>query len=170
MGGFPSVQLVNVDPLLVQSESITSFPPTVLYVHGNPSAVPLYFYNDIAALGIHRGDLFGQLTLAGHGVGFRESDVAEFEGAETESETHHGHLPLQANPIPHVNIVDTPSTCVGDCTNEDQVTIDELLTLVIIALGEADISTCSAGIASGVAEVTVDQILTAVNNALSGCP
>lgn len=170
LGGFPSVQLVNVDPLLVQNENINSFPPKVLYVHGNSSAVPLYFYKDISALGIHRGDLFGQLTLAGHGVGFRQSDVAEFEAVETESETHHGHLPLQTDPIEHVNIVDTPSTCVGDCTNEGQVRIDDLLTLVNIALGEADISTCGAGVGTGVTQVTVDQIVTAVNNALNGCP
>ena len=87
LGGFPNVELVNVDPLLVESASITSFPPRVLYIHGNSSAVPLYFYADIPAFGIHRGDLFGQLDLAGHGVGFRESDVAEFEAAETEAET-----------------------------------------------------------------------------------
>jgi len=170
LGGFPSVQLVNVDPLLVQSESITSFPPTVLYVHGNSSAVPLYFYEDLPAVGIRRGDLFGQLTLAGHGVGFTESDVAEFEAAETESETHHGRLPLQDSPVQHVDIVDMPTMCVGDCSNDGQVTIDELITMVNIALGESDISSCSAGIVSDQTQVTIDQILVAVNNTLSGCP
>jgi hypothetical protein len=178
LGGFPSVQLVNVDPLLVQSESITSFPPTVLYVHGNSSAVPLYFYKDLAALGIHRGDLFGQLTLAGHGVGFRESDVAEFEAAETESETHRGRLPLQANPIPHVNIVDevsntptptpTSAPCIGDCNGDQAVTVDDILILVNIVLGSAQHSACPHGIPSG-GTVDITLIIQAVDNALGTC-
>ncbi len=182
LGGFPSVQLVNVDPLLVQSENITSFPPKVLYVHGNSSAVPLYFYKDITALGIHRGDLFGQLTLAGHGVGFRESDVAEFEAVETESETHHGHLPLQAEPIQHVNIEDvvpnsptptpTPSSpsCIGDCNAGGDVTVNELITLVNIALGTANATTCTAGDSNGDGAITINEIVEAVNRALTGCP
>ena len=169
LGGFPNIQLVNVDPLLVQSDSITSFPPTVLYIHGNSSAVPLYFYADISAVGIQRGDLFGQLTLAGHGVGFRESDAAEFEAAEMESETHHGRLPLQANPIPHVNIVDEGPACIGDCNADQAVTVDEILTMVNIVLGSAQASACPHGIPSG-AEVDIAVILQAVNDALTNCP
>jgi hypothetical protein len=128
--------------------------------------VPLYFYADIAGVGIHRGDLFGQLTLAGHGVGFTEADVAEFEAAETEAETHHGRLPLQGNPIRHVTIVDVP--CVGDCNTDGQVTIDEVLTLVNIALGSAEAAACPHGVPNG-AEVDVALILHAVNNALNAC-
>ena len=168
LGGFPTVQLVNVDPLLVESESITSFPPTVLYIHGNSSAVPLYFYADLPGVGVHRGDLFGQLTLAGHGVGFRESDVAEFEAAETEAETHHGRLPLQDNPIPHVDIVDE-ALCIGDCNGGQAVTVDEILILVNIVLGSAQASTCPYGIPSG-AEVDIAVIIQAVNHALTSCP
>jgi hypothetical protein len=168
LGGFPNIQLVNVDPLLVQSESIISFPPTVVYIHGNSSAVPLYFYTEIPAIGIHRGDLFGQLTLAGHGVGFRVSDVAEFEAAETEAETHHGRLPLQANPIPHVNIVDEP-LCIGDCKGGQAVTVDEILILVNIVLGSAQPSACPYGIPSG-DEVDIAVIIQAVNHALTNCP
>ncbi|MBI3785750.1 MAG: hypothetical protein HY270_20345, partial [Deltaproteobacteria bacterium] len=177
LGGFPSVQLVNVDPLLVQSESITTFPPTVLYVHGNSSAVPLYFYADIAGIGIHRGDLFGQLTVAGHGVGFTEADVPEFEAAETESEQQRGRLPLQDNPVAHVTIVDevsptpTPAAplCVGDCTGEQAVTVDEILILVNIALGDADPSACPNGVPSDV-QVDISLIIQAVNHALTRCP
>lgn len=179
LGGFPNIQLVNVDPLLVQSDSITSFPPTVLYIHGNSSAVPLYFYADIPAIGIQRGQLFGQLTVAGHGVGFRESDVAEFEAAETEAELHHGRLPLQTNPIPRVTVVDvvsntptptpTSAPCIGDCDGDQAVTVDEILILVNIVLGSAQASECPHGIPSG-AEVDIAVIIQAVNNALTNCP
>ena len=167
LGGFPQVELVNVDPLLVESTSISSFPPTVLYIHGNSSAVPLYFNTDISALGIHRGDLFGQLTLAGHGVGFTEADVPEFEAAETEAEVHHGRLPLQDNPIPHVDIVDEVS-CAGDCDGGSTVTVDEVITLVNLALGTVQPPACPGGIPNG-AEVNVALIIRAVNNALNGC-
>ena len=179
LGGFPKVELVNVEPLLVESESITTFPPKVLYIHGNSSAVPLYFYSDIPILGVHRGDLFGQLTLAGHGVGFRESDVAEFEAAETESEVHHGRLPLQDNPVPHVTIVDevpaptptptpTVGACVGDCDGSGIVTVNEIIALVNIALGNVQPSACQNGIPNG-AEVNIALLIQAVNGVLNGC-
>jgi hypothetical protein len=38
-----------------------------------------------------------------------------------------------------------PETCVGDCGGEGQVTVDELLAMVNIALGNANVSTCTAG-------------------------
>jgi hypothetical protein len=165
LGGFPKIELVNVDPLLVQSTSITAFPPTVLYIHGNSSAVPLYFNTDILAIGVHRGDLFGQLTLAGHGVGFTEADVPEFEAAEMEAEAHNGRLPLQDNPIPHVDLVDEVA-CVGDCDGSGAVTVTEIITLVNMALGNS--GTCPDGLAGGVTpDVTL--ILEAVNHALSQC-
>jgi hypothetical protein len=102
LGGFPNIQLVNTEPLLVQSTNITSFPPHVVYFHGNSTAVSMFFNTDVPQFGIKRGDLFGQLTLAGHGVGKNESETAEFEQeVETKSD-----LPLQSNPLEHVTIVD----------------------------------------------------------------
>jgi hypothetical protein len=41
--------------------------------------------------------------------------------------------------------------------------------MVNIALGTTAISTCDAGDANQDGRLTVDEILTAVNNALSGC-
>jgi hypothetical protein len=61
----------------------------------------------------------------------------------------------------------TPS-CAGDCSNDGQVTIDELITLVNIALGNAQPSACPHGVPSG-AEVNVALIIQAVNNALTDC-
>lgn len=175
LGGFPAIELVNVEPLVVQSDSITSFPPTVLYIHGNSSAVPLYFNRDLLILDIHRGDLFGQLTLAGHGVGFRQEDISQFEAAESEAEVHHGRLPLRDNPVAHVDIVDvvpepTPTpiegVCVGDCDGSGITTADEIITLVDVHAGQGTV--CPQGIPSG-AEVDLPLILMAVNNALSAC-
>ena len=55
--------------------------------------------------------------------------------------------------------------CVGDCKRDGQITVDDILTMVNIALGTAPCSDCVVAHCP----VTIDQILTAVNNALNGC-
>jgi hypothetical protein len=60
-------------------------------------------------------------------------------------------------------------TCVGDCDASRTVTVDEVLTMVNIALGNVAVSRCDAGDASRDGQMTVDEILAAVNNALNGC-
>jgi hypothetical protein len=57
----------------------------------------------------------------------------------------------------------------GNCSGNASVTVDEILTMVNIALGNADVSTCMAGDANHDGHITVDEILMAVNNALNGC-
>jgi hypothetical protein len=59
--------------------------------------------------------------------------------------------------------------CSGDCKGDNQVTVDELLTMVNIALGNADVATCDAGDANSDRQITIDEIIAAVNNALNGC-
>ena len=60
--------------------------------------------------------------------------------------------------------------CGGDCNADHEVTVDDILTLVNIALDTADVTACSAGDANQDREITVDEILAAVNFALGGCP
>ena len=48
--------------------------------------------------------------------------------------------------------------------------MEEILTMVNIALGNASVSQCEPGDANSDTHITVDEILTAVNNALEGCP
>lgn len=59
--------------------------------------------------------------------------------------------------------------CVGDCDRNSDVTVDELVTMVNIALGAADPSTCVAGDANGSGDIAVNEIVAAVNTALKGC-
>jgi hypothetical protein len=59
--------------------------------------------------------------------------------------------------------------CPGDCGRDGQVTIDELITMVNIALGTRSVSECSVGDTSGDGQITIDEIIQAVNRALNGC-
>lgn len=60
-------------------------------------------------------------------------------------------------------------SCAGDCNGDGQVTVDEILTLVNIALGDAQAADCESGDVNHDGQITVDEILTAVTNALNGC-
>jgi len=59
--------------------------------------------------------------------------------------------------------------CIGDCNASTDVTVDEILTMVNIALGTQQASACLPGDSNGDGQVTVEEILAAVNNALNGC-
>ena len=87
-----------------------------------------------------------------------------------------GSLPVSETPTPTPTtapaVTPTPTStplCVGDCNSSTDVTVDELLTMVNIALGNADVSACMAGDANHDEQITIDEILAAVNNALNGC-
>lgn len=82
VGGAP-VDLINATPLLVMNTNLSAFPPTVVYTHGNSTAVALTFTADDPAIGAVKGDTFGLLTLAGHGVGYGDNptDIQNFNNA-----------------------------------------------------------------------------------------
>lgn len=61
------------------------------------------------------------------------------------------------------------AACVGDCHANGTVTVDDLLTMINIALGDVNVSTCLPGDADNNKTITIDEILTAVHNALAGC-
>ncbi len=71
--------------------------------------------------------------------------------------------PLATTPTP-------AAACLGDCNGDDEVTVDEVIAGVNIALGGVDIGTCPAFDGNGDVAVTVDEIVRAVNHALAGCP
>jgi len=61
-------------------------------------------------------------------------------------------------------------SCTGDCDGSNQVTVGEIITMVNIALDNANVSGCVAGDTNHDSAITIDEILVAVANALSGCP
>jgi hypothetical protein len=65
----------------------------------------------------------------------------------------------------------TPKTfdCTGDCNADGEVTIDEIVRAVQLALG-LDGSRCDAVDSNHDGEITIDEIVLAVQMALQGCP
>ena len=76
--------------------------------------------------------------------------------------------PTPTVPTGATSTATAPSLCVGDCDGGGIVTIDELITLVNIALGGAQPSACAHGVPDGAA-VDIALIIQAVNNTLNGC-
>ena len=62
-----------------------------------------------------------------------------------------------------------PTSCVGDCDGNQMVSVNELVTMVNIALDNEQVSSCMRGDPNGSDDIKIDEILTAVNNALNGC-
>jgi hypothetical protein len=76
--------------------------------------------------------------------------------------THTATQPLPPTPTP------SPG-CIGDCNGDGEVTVDELIKGVNLALGTLPLSGCVSFDATGDGTVTVDEIVKAVNAALNGC-
>jgi len=57
-----------------------------------------------------------------------------------------------------------------ECDGDGAVAIDELITVVGIALGDASLDACPAVDRNGDGAVSIDEIIAAINAALAGCP
>jgi hypothetical protein len=68
------------------------------------------------------------------------------------------------------NVSGSPPLCVGDCDPDRTVVINELIIGVNIALGFQPVAECSAFDRDESNSVEIDELITAVRNALEGCP
>ncbi len=59
--------------------------------------------------------------------------------------------------------------CVGDCNSDERVTVDELVLGVNVALGSANVSTCTLLDANADDRVSVNELVAAVDKSLGGC-
>jgi hypothetical protein len=67
-------------------------------------------------------------------------------------------------------VVEQPSLlCPGDCSGDGEVTVNDVVRGVTIALGEADPLTCCSADSTRDTEVTVDEVIGSLQNALLGC-
>lgn len=60
--------------------------------------------------------------------------------------------------------------CPGDCNGDGAVTVNEIVSVVNIALGLAPIADCRAVDTDGNGEASVDELVTMIHHALNGCP
>ena len=60
--------------------------------------------------------------------------------------------------------------CAGDCDGADGVDVSEILRCVAVGLDRATLAECDVCDADGDAQVSVNELVAAVDNALSGCP
>ena len=63
----------------------------------------------------------------------------------------------------------TPIGCIGDCDDTGEVEVTDLIIMVNIALANQPPSACPAGDANADGAVTIEELISAVNNALMGC-
>jgi hypothetical protein len=64
---------------------------------------------------------------------------------------------------------DTPVACVGDCSGDAEVSIDEVIVGVGIAVGDRPLDACPSFDSNADGQVTIDELVAAVNAALNGC-
>ena len=80
---------------------------------------------------------------------------------------HCAEISIQDGPAPTPTAI--PSECAGDCNNRGGVAVNELVTLVSIALGRAPMINCPSGNADGNGVISIGEIIPAVNRLLNGC-
>jgi hypothetical protein len=73
-------------------------------------------------------------------------------------------------PTPTVTPTADPSTCAGDCGNDRVVSVNELIEIINIALGGANLDQCRAGDPDGSGTITITDLLRAVRSLIEGCP
>lgn len=89
---------------------------------------------------------------------------------EAEGEWDGGCVDLAVQECPSQCQCEGEPTCPGDCNGNGQVSINELIIGVNIALGNAPIADCPAFDANGSGDVGINELIQAVLSALNGCP
>lgn len=112
-------------------------------------------------------------TTAEAGTGVCADGVDNDEDGATDSEDSPDCLPAEATPTPTMTPEPTRTpggACVGDCDGSGAVTVDEVILGVNIVLGERTVAECSGLDGNSDRVITVDELITAVNHILLGCP
>ena len=82
---------------------------------------------------------------------------------------HPGKILCAAALVLSLAAAPSSAQCVGDCRGDGEVTINELLIMVNIALDNSPLADCEPGDANGDGTITVNEIIAAVNKALTSC-
>lgn len=88
----------------------------------------------------------------------------------TATRTNTPAVPATATVTRTMGTPPTPARCTGDCNGDSEVVVNEVVTGVTIALGNALISACPSFDSNASTTVEVNELITGVNNLLAGCP
>ncbi|MFI5364609.1 MAG: hypothetical protein ACHQ4J_03200 [Candidatus Binatia bacterium] len=162
-GSFSVSIIDTMTNAVIASVPVGTHPTAVAMGQGTPFTYVTNFDSDtVSVIARDKANAVVATIPVGHGPFALGVGRYELCAASTPTGTV---SPVTASPTP------TPPTlaCVGDCNSNGQVTVDELLAMVNIALTNVDVSACEAGDANHDGTITIDEILTAVSNALIGC-
>lgn len=81
---------------------------------------------------------------------------------------HCAEISIQSDPAPTPTRI-TGAACVGDCNGNGTVAVNELVTMINVALVRAPVDRCVAGNADGDDVISINELITAVNRLLNGC-
>jgi len=98
-----------------------------------------------------------------------DSPTAEDTATATITATATETATEAPSPTPTLSPTAGPPSCPGDCNGDGEVTVDELVRGVNIALGSVAVSACPPFDLNGDGELTVDELVRGVNAALIGC-
>jgi len=192
LGNFGSGSIVVVDTETSEVLSGPVLPPNTLPV--SVVIAPSGAFAAVATTGLSElGGVSGVFTIAMDTTSLRElttlqsapTAIAISESGEfaylTSANTNNVYvveiatgataatIPVGDSPSDIAVVRSTPLTCVGDHNNDRWVTIDELVTMASIVLGNSPLRDCLAGDADHNEEITVDELMSAVGAALTGC-
>jgi len=114
-----------------------------------------------------------QLGMALVRVSQTHNNATDFQLGEPTPQNNAGRIgtlgqcPVATPPTPTPTAI---AGCPGDCDGSGSVDINELLTLVNIALGNSSVAACAAGDTDKDGQISIDEILAAVHAALNSCP
>jgi hypothetical protein len=82
-----------------------------------------------------------------------------------------GPSPTPTQPSGPTPTATNPPTgaCIGDCNDDGEVAVNEMISGVNIALGNSDVDTCPSFDTNGDDAVTVNELIGGVNALLNGC-
>jgi subtilisin-like proprotein convertase family protein len=111
-------------------------------------------------------------TLSATASATAEATETPTEGAGTATPAPGTPTDTPSDETPTAMVAtETPATtCVGDCDDDGEVSISELIRGVNIALELASLDQCPAFDRNGNGAVEISELIAAVNNALDGCP
>lgn len=69
----------------------------------------------------------------------------------------------------HDVVITITAPCAGDCDRDGQVTVDELVTAINIALGVSDLSACRTADTDSGEGISVAELVAAAGNSIHGC-